>query len=317
MEETQQHPAPQYAQVQRHLTICDHILDDVNLRDHCPLDSDSPVPSMPQRAQAKPQADLGQLSRLPAEILIQPLLQLNIRSLLAFKRVNHNAISFVNTLPRYSVIRKQCPDILRATIGVRADGFSCNTLYETLTTHACATCRRPGTYLYLITCKRVCWFCLWDYMDYLPVSSTKAANLTGLPLKIVKQQFPYIHSIPGRYGTSGRKFSSRKLLFDRRAVLKATPNDRHAAEALASSKSHRHESHMPIITAPYLSFSTNEVDLGFYCHSCSNAHNSAHAHFRMHYTTQGIKDHIAKHHQGATMQVVPDRDRTRPWIYLE
>lgn len=268
-------------------------MDDVNLQNHCPLDSDGPasgtldktaagVDDLPQRALPQPQAGLGQLNRLPAEILAQILLQLNIRSLLAFKQVNHKAVSFVDSLPRYSVIRKQCPDILRAAIGVRSDAFSCNALYETLTAHRYATCSRSGTYLYLITCKRVCWFCLIGNTDYLPVSLTKAANLTGLPRKIVKQQLPHIYSIPGRYGALGRKSSSRRLLFDRQAVLKATPMDRRAVEALASLRSHRHECHMPIITAPYLSSSNHQLDWGLYCYSCSITTEPAPTHFREH-----------------------------------
>lgn len=154
-------------------------------------------------------------------------------------------------------------------------------------------------------------------MDYLPVSSTKAANLTGLPLKIAKQRLPHTHSIPGRHGTSGRKFSSRKLLFDRQAVLEATPTDRRAVEALASFRNFRRECHMSIITAPYLSSSTNQLDWGFYCYSCIDASQEEPIQFREHYTAKGIIDHIDQHHEGATMQVVPDRDRTRPWIILE
>lgn len=318
----------QTAQVQRRLTITDHTLDDIDLQKYCPLDLDIPVGTREPAGVgechrlSQTKAGIGQLNRLPFEILTEILLQLNIHSLLVFKQVSRSTASFVNTLPRYSAIRQECPDILRAAIGIRADSFSCNTLYEILTTQSCATCSRSGNYLYLITCKRVCYFCFTEHTDYFPVSSTKAANMTSLSLKTVKKQLPYVCSIPGRYGAGGRRCSSRKFLFDRQAVLRAGAIDRdptictRAVENL--QRGHRHDParYMSIITAPYLGPSIHSVDWGFYCYSCSTASRPS-THFRTHYTTKGIIDHIDQHHPGAALQVVPDRDRARPWKVLE
>lgn len=324
MDENIQTPDFQTAQVQRRLTITDHTLDDINLKKHCPLILNSAIGSThdpPHVVECRPHSQteigLGYLDRLPFELLSDVLLYLDIRSLLGFKQVNHSSAKFVNTITRFSTIKRHCPDILRAAIGIRADSFSLNTLYETLTAHDCATCGRSGNYLYLITCKRVCYFCFTEHADYFPLSSTMAANVTGLSLKQVKKQLPYIHSVPGRYGTGGRSYTSRNLLFDRQAVLKA----RAVSQDLAvenHQQSHRYNPrrYMSIVIAPYLGPSIDSVDWGFYCHSCSIASRPS-THFRNHYTAKSIIDHIDQHHPGAVLQLVPNRDRIKPWKFLE
>lgn len=316
-------------QVQRRLTITDHTLDDFNLQQHCSLGLARPGSTAVTSSRSRPhaQAGLGHLDSLPCEVLTEILLLLSIRGLSAFKQVNTSAVGFVDSLPRYSAIRRQYPDILRAAIGIRADSFSCNTLYETLTTSGCATCSRSGNYIYLITCVRVCCFCFLSHRDYMPVSSTKAAKMTNLSIAAVKKQLPFIHSVPGRYGSGSRKYLSRKLLFDRQAVLRAgvaesgvyshtEPVGDHFSFTRADSQDPIR--YMAVIVAPYMSSKTEPVDWGFYCHSCAEAQ-SKHplTDFRNHYTATSITEHIDEYHPGATLQVIPDRDRARPWVILE
>lgn len=227
---------------------------------------------------------------------------------MVLKQFSHGTASLVDTLPRYSVIRQHCPDIFCAAVGICAVSFSCNTLYETLTTTSCSTCSRSGTYLYLITCKRVCFFCFTSHADYMPVSSTKAAKATNLTVKMVKKQLPYIYSIPGRYDFGGRRCASRSLLFDPQAMLKARHTQRiqgggPAVEALQHGACNDPRRYMSIITAPYFGPSIHSVDWGFYSHSYTTAMRPP-TDFRDHYTSQGILDHIDQHHPGAAMQVV-------------
>lgn len=314
-------------QVQRRLTITDHTLDDLNLQEYCSLGLNDPAGTTgTSHPRPHAQAGLGHLESLPCEVLTEVLLHLHIRGLSVFKQVNHSAAGFVDSLPRFSVVRRQYPDILRAAIGIRADSFSCNTLYETLTTHGCATCSRSGNFIYLISCKRVCYFCFTSHQDYIPVSSTRAARMTGLSVAVVKKQLPFISSIPGRYGSGARNYSSRKLLFDRQAVLRARAANGQNSHigtdgdffSLPRADSQDPTRYMAVIIAPYVSSTTGLVDWGFHCHSCTLPRsNHPMTHFRNHYTAKSITEHINQHHLGAAMQVIPDRDRIHPWKVLD
>lgn len=332
---------PPTAEVQRHLTITDHTLDDVGLQRHCPLHLSSPATTREEHNEndrlspttwARPTSEdggLGRLRLLPVELLTDVLLRLDIPSLTVLQRVSRGTASLVDTLPRWSAMRRHCPDVLRAAVAIRADSFSCDALYETLRTDGCATCRGFGNYLYLITCRRVCFLCFETHADYMPVSSTRAARATGLSVKAVKQRLPHIRSVPGRYGVLGRKYKSRSFLFDAQAVLlqagggvhdddgggPAAVEDVQRGGGLDDPTLNDPRRFMSIITAPYFGPSIDSVDWGFYCHTCATADEPA-TDFRNHYTAQGILDHINQHHPGAVMKVVPDRDRARPWLDL-
>lgn len=315
MDRKPQNSTATVVQVQRRLTITEYTLDDIDLRNFCPVDFDT---SRECHGLSQTRTGLGRLCKLPVEILTDILLDLDVPSLLAFRQTSPTAIIFVDNLAKYSVIRQHCPNILRAALGLRANSFSCNTLYETLTTHCCATCNRPGNYLYLITCKRVCYFCFRGHIDYMPMSSTMAAKCSRLSLKEAQKRLAHVHSIPGRYGgLTGRRRSSRKLLFDRQAVIEAGMSERDPAICTVKGDTHDPRRHMAIITIPYLGRSIQTpVDWGLYCLSCTSS-SDPETHFRNHYTAESILDHIDHHHPGAVLQLVPDRDRARPWNFIE
>lgn len=324
MDESTQAPARPTVEVQRRLTMTDHTLDDIDLKKHCPLGPEDAVDFV-----SRVGAGLGQLSKLPNETLTEILLDLDIRSLLRFKQVNSSAIHFVDTLPQYSLLRRCYSDILRAAIGTQAS-FSCRTLYATLATSECAstTCSRAGQYLYLITCKRVCYSCFTGDPYFRPISSGLARQFSTLPVKTLKQRLPFIYSIPGRYGGSsreGRACPTKKVLFDHEAVQQACPGPASvpatrvplAGPWMSHTTFYDPLRFMSIITAPYLDQSSRDVDRGFHCRTCNRADRHSLLDFRTHYTAKGISDHIDQHHPGAVMQVQPDRDKARPWIILE
>jgi hypothetical protein len=118
-------------------------------------------------------------------------------------------------------------------ISIDAASFSCETLFEALTREKCESCGRFGGYLYLITCKRVCYLCFTSRKEYLPV----VLNQTSLTLamwqtKRRKKTFghlparfclPVVRSLRGRYTARAKHCKCRMALFDREA-LKALVN---------------------------------------------------------------------------------------------
>ncbi|KAI3335105.1 hypothetical protein F4824DRAFT_166216 [Ustulina deusta] len=282
-------PSQLEAYAYRKSRIVDYTLDDADLETRCPLDNG--------RHLIPPQDSLGQLDMLPLELLTCIFLTLDLPSLTIFRRVNRRAMGLVDSLHQYQMVLKHCPNVLRAIISIDARYFDCRTLYKTLSTTKCEACDRFGGYLYLITCKRVCYFCFTLNPDYFPVSATRAAKHLGLPRKEIKH-LPHILSLPGKYTTFCKLSRNRMTLFDRQAVLKSTLK----TSTLAIDDSIRQQDlttreprrHMSIISAPCFGSSGLSADWGFYCAGCRES-KELEKNLRNKYTANGIVDHIRRY----------------------
>ncbi|KAI0517901.1 hypothetical protein F5B22DRAFT_600968 [Xylaria bambusicola] len=282
-------PSQLEAYAYRKQRIVDYILDDANLETRCPLDNG--------RHLIPPQDSLGQLDMLPLELLTCILMVLDLPSLTIFRRVNRRAMGVVDSLHQYQMVLKHCPNVLRAIISIDARYFDCQTLYRTLSTTKCEACDRFGSYLYLITCKRVCYFCFTGHPDYFPVSATRAAKYLSLPRKDIKH-LPHILSLPGKYTTFCKLSRNRITLFDRQAILKSALK----TSTLTTDASIRQQDlttreplrHMSIISAPCFGSSGLSADWGFYCTGCRESKELG-KNLRNKYTANGIVDHIRRY----------------------
>lgn len=279
--------------------ICDNTLDDAQLVTRCPLDNGrSTDASIPVRYSA------GQLDQLPAELLIQVLLYTDLLSLTRFRRVNRRAMELVDSVPQYAAIIKHCPNIIRAILSIHADAFDCDVLYATLTTTRCSTCERFGDHLYLIDCRRVCYFCFTRRPEYFPLTIGLASSCftpagTQQRNSITSRQHlraanpPSVLSLPGRYCTAwasegGNLVRKRIQLFDRRAVIQdlAPKLDKTTREP---------RRFMAIITAPYLFDYGRQADWGCFCLGCKEEKEEKTRHFRIKYTREEVPEHIARY----------------------
>lgn len=236
---------------------------------------------------------------LPLELLTRIFLALDLPSLTDFRRVNRRAMGLVDSLHQYQMVLKHCPNVLRAIVSIDARYFDCRTLYKTLFTTKCKTCDRIGGYLYLITCKRVCYFCFTMNPDYFPVSATRVAKHLGLRRKEINH-LPHILSLTGKYTAFCKVSRSRITLFDRQAVLKSkrtvktstlTVDDSIQQEDITTREPRRH---MSIISAPFFGSSGLSADWGFYCTSYRGNHKFE-KNLRNKYTADGIVDHIRRY----------------------
>ncbi|KAI1736018.1 hypothetical protein F4680DRAFT_433938 [Xylaria scruposa] len=234
---------------------------------------------------------------------------LDLPTLTAFRRVNARAMSLVDSVYQYRMIRKHCPTILRAIVSINARSFDCRALYRTLSTIKCATCDRFGGYLYLITCKRVRYCCFKSNVDYFHVTSRYATQQTGLKTKELKRRLPHISNLPGRYSISGRLVRNRILLFDRQSVVvksrrqgpvHAPPVER---PQLPDRKTTEPRGYMSIISAPHLTSSGQSAEWGYFCTRCIDNLDPA-SHFRIKYTKIGILEHLKKH--GVELGTLPN-----------
>ncbi|KAF9484897.1 hypothetical protein BDN70DRAFT_824681 [Pholiota conissans] len=289
----------------RTYNICDNTLDDAQLEKHCPLDNGRYDCTPPSTSFA---TKLNQLDRLPLELLIEVLLQLDIPSLTRFRRLNRRTMMLVNSVHQYTAIIEHCPNIIRAIVSVRADAFDCATLYRTLCTSRCFTCNRFGDHLYLIDCRRVCYFCFTHRPEYFPLTSREASRFFNPNAQAQSKSKssrkllelanpPSILSLPGRYcgalTVRGGKLQPRRLqLYDRQAVVQSL-----SGCGLSQSEKTIEEPKrfMAIISAPVLLNSGRHIDQGFFCLGCRDELDKNTKHFRIKYTIEDMPEHIARY----------------------
>lgn len=150
----------------------DYTLDD-NTENACPLDNG--------RHHLEPKYALGTLEKLPLEILNMVLVHLDVRSLTDFRRVNQRAMQAVDFLPQYKAVFAHAPALLRGLLSIGTGKLiSCRLLHEKLCTAECDSCGDFGGYIYLITCRRVCFLCFTWKTDYRPLLRADALRKFGL-----------------------------------------------------------------------------------------------------------------------------------------
>ncbi|KAI1459921.1 hypothetical protein F4805DRAFT_36205 [Annulohypoxylon moriforme] len=229
----------------------DHTLDDSDFEFRCRLDNG--------RHLVQPKESLGQLDILPPELISQIFLLLDIPTLTALRRVNHRTMNLIDSLPQYRVIFELCPNVLRAIICVEATFFDCRTLYQTLSTSKCETCRRFGMFLYLITCRRVCCFCFYKYYAMSVIEATEhllvsEVDLLRLPLPRISTRHPW----------------DCGLLFDRDAVYKTVLDPSFTLSLVEYEDFDEATRRLTFISAPYLNSTNQLAEWGHYCRQCDN-----------------------------------------------
>ncbi|KAE8357014.1 hypothetical protein BDV28DRAFT_126080 [Aspergillus coremiiformis] len=303
------------------LDIKDNTLDDIDKSSHLDIrfDFDSNPPSY----------GLGTLERLPLEIIHLILIRLDMRSLTAFPHVNKRARLVTNSIPQYRRILVHAPASIRGSLNIEsARFFSCQDLYEKLSTAECDSCRDFGGYLYLVTCRRVCFLCFTEMTDYLPLPQKDVTRKFGLDSEHLAG-LPHMRSFRGRYSPRGIKCRRREILFDYSTARQAgiavhgtvESMEKYASE-MASKRLESYNSKvslrrtggtylrppryedsfdghcsnprrfMGIIRAPFFTEKMASPEWGLHCIACKPHHYCRPIHWRRKYTIDGFRDHI-------------------------
>jgi hypothetical protein len=202
----------------QHLTYPDLNLVDNTLEDNLP-------PIGPRLLQvgwtpSTPTAPVGALQVLPPELLHQILYQLDLASLHRFRQVNRQAAELLDSLPQYKSITTHALSALRGIRAIRTGKYiTCRALFEKLCTAECEECGDFGGYLYLLTCKRVCFLCFANENRYVPIRPRRVIREYGLDLQTV-QALPRMRVLSGTYSLS-KKMPSHTCLIDQDSALRA------------------------------------------------------------------------------------------------
>ncbi|KAF2962981.1 hypothetical protein GQX73_g10596 [Xylaria multiplex] len=279
-----------------------------------------------------PTTNIGTLSRLPLELLQEVLYQLDIATLVGFRRVNRQAFVILGSVPAYRAIAKHARNALCGALAIGAGRWiSCGTLYEKLSTPECEVCGDFAGYLYLLTCKRVCFICLSEEPLYLPLRLSHACRKFGLNSKIINK-LPCMRVIPGTYSPNEKK-TPQCILVDCKSALTAGITAHGSIRAMDTfvsdlktqrfeeyiarkaaarnlgdglSRVRRPPTHDPhdgqsgnplrfvaVARVPCLSAASQELEWGFHCLGCERAKRSP-LHYRRKFTVASFKDHLAQ-----------------------
>ncbi|KAH6652892.1 hypothetical protein BKA67DRAFT_593057 [Truncatella angustata] len=234
----------------------------VNLNDHALDDNLPSSKSQPESEclRLPPRTNVGVLDALPPELLQKILSQPDLRTLTDFRRINRRVI-----------------DILSIKTG---RWITCRTLYEKLCTPGCEQCGDFGSYLYLLTCKRVCFLCFSQDRLYLPLSPRRASWKVGLDSQIINT-LPRMRVIRGTYSPNVKRVAMHKYVADMETQKLQAHNARVAAVQQSGSITRRMRQprtsdpfdgqsgnpfrFVAIVQVPWLNRSLQEVIWAFHC----------------------------------------------------
>ena len=199
--------------------ILDIVLTHTELERHCPLDNGRHDGVALSSQNIDP--TLGNLDMLPLELCTDILLGLDLQSLTQFRTINRRARFVVDNLPQYRDVITHAPGLIRAALSIQiAPWLSCRALYSALHTKTCSICGDVGAFIYMFTGRRVCYICVMEQPQFLPLTQSHAKHSYGLNRKALSL-VPKILKVPGSYTCFGRKSRTREFLFDRQCARQA------------------------------------------------------------------------------------------------
>jgi hypothetical protein len=278
-----------------------------------------------------PEFDLGALDRLPIELPQGLLPQLDLCSLMQFRRVNRRAMKTVESILQYKVIATQASNVLQGALRTGAGKWiSCEAVYEKLCAAECEQCGDFGGYLYILICKRVCFLCLSEDDTYLSLLRRHAIRRFGINYQIL-ETLPCLTSLPGEYSLGKNRHQPRFILVDRESAYRAgvvlhgssEAMERYVSNALGqefqkldkkiSAKRYGPSFHhllrfmtremhdgrsgnvlrfMAIVRIPWMKRTSQELEWGFHCIGCQNLSHSRQMHSRREFIVTTFMGHL-------------------------
>lgn len=243
----------------------DNSLDDVNLHNRFLLHN-------PHLIVGPETTSLGPLDNLPYELMDEILLNMDIPTLIEFRRVNRRARTVVDSNHQYRMLMWHCSSVVRGILAVKATSFDFRTLINTLEAWHCTHCRqRFAGFIYLLTCTRVCYYCFSSDIKFFPLSMPVARRLTTLPPREIKNATS-IKALAGNYSETGQ-YERDMTLYDRMSVHNIDPARSSVLNPPAEKRDRMNgepRRFMAIISVPWLytKFPGGAVDWGVYCRMC-------------------------------------------------
>ena len=180
----------------------------------CPLDK------IPRDLEYPVSSSLSKLETLPLELSDAVFRHLDVQSLINLRRVSQMSRFAVDALPQYRFVQHHAPELLRAAIGLEISKSTLIAdLFKALTSQTCYLCGDFGTFIYLLSCHRVCFLCLTEETELRPLRVAQARDQYCLDEQALAG-LPKLRSLRGR--NCGRDEQKQRLkLVDWAAAARA------------------------------------------------------------------------------------------------
>ncbi|KAB5533545.1 hypothetical protein GE09DRAFT_1291627 [Coniochaeta sp. 2T2.1] len=168
--------------------------------------ADEKFDKLPEPKWGAPTTGLGNLSKLPVELINGVLSNLSAKELMAFRRVNCHARQVVHENPHYDKVRTHAKAAFFMAFKCGLSNTFCFAdLFRVLRTEHCEICGGAGAYLYLFTLTRTCLRCLAHHKDFRVVNLatfvTAAKKIDGgrVDKRTLERRLRVVHARPRGY----------------------------------------------------------------------------------------------------------------------
>lgn len=224
-----------------------------------------------------PTTSLGELDRLPLEIINQICLDLDIASIICFRQINLRARQVVNELHEYKIITTHALNpfcaLLRTQTASRARLID---FYNLLCTQMCSVCNvRYGDLVYLPTWIRCCSHCLQSNDPKVAVATLARVQRFFRLSKGSIAKLPWLKTIPGQYTMEEKMYSRRIVVvpilsawsaFNNRHVDIPTPLD-----MMIHLNAKEIDCFKACCALPSYNTQTRQIETGVSCSGCQSA----------------------------------------------
>ncbi|KAF2105915.1 hypothetical protein BDV96DRAFT_591781 [Lophiotrema nucula] len=172
----------------------------------------SRIPLDYARLNPSPQLDLGAFDRLPVELQQRIIADLDVRTLLDFRRVNISARCVVDSTLVFLKVVENAPDALRMAIAIRTHHtFSIKQLCQKLCQRTCDNCQRLCQFIDMFLLARCCLHIECQQGERLVHQVGLDHSYQVPPAKY--SSIPHCIGIPGRYGADMDRAAPRRTGF--------------------------------------------------------------------------------------------------------
>jgi len=166
---------------------------------------------------------LGEIDRLPLELIHNILLQLDVTTTFCMRQTNVRARQIVNGLHEFRVITTHATNPLCALLRTQlASNVTLLAFYRLLCTQKCPICANShGNLVYMPTWIRCCSYCL---QEYAPELWTRTATVLEQILQLSKEsrrKLPRLRTLPGIYGMDEQPRFALMIVASAQAALSA------------------------------------------------------------------------------------------------
>ncbi|MCJ1310545.1 hypothetical protein MMC25_004209 [Agyrium rufum] len=221
--------------------------------------------------------NLGTLSTLPVEMIVEIYHHLDAQSLFRFRQVCLRTREMVSLVSEYQTFVKYALDVL--CVVLRSDLGQHHTfrrMYATLCTLNCDSCDDFGGFVFLPSFTRCCISCIRSNPLVCVTTLHKASQSLLLSPRKLQQLVPVMRTLTGIYSMTEAPPKRRNYLLSRMQVLKAlesekvTNRQRHLSRLRSAGlrPPGTMYQYMASTALAYLAPSTGEVQRGICCTGC-------------------------------------------------